>query len=204
MLSSNINQGYGRIDIGVTFRAVGLPRTRRRAIGSRRRVWHPSVTYGFVRSRQLDGTLFEGPRIGSYVLTAARVCAGWGTVSAKRWPRRKGDPWPPPEPPGLDDVARHNRWLGYFRARDLDEICPCLKQGLPVQIALPIHKGWRHPVNDYFCAINIKWLAQFQPGRLPLSQRRRNKTGRQWARIRAGKQIRHDFRQSAYQNVRRG
>ena len=43
-------------------------------------------------------------------------------------------------------------------------------------------KGWIRPVNDYFCTININRLAHFQPGGSPLSQRRRNKTGRQWAR----------------------
>jgi hypothetical protein len=104
----------------------------------------PEHKLGFIRQRQLDGTLFEGRRVGSYVLTALRVCVGWGMVSEKRWPRRKGDPWPPPEPPGLDDIARHNRWQGHFAARDLDEICTCLKRGLPVQLALPIHGGWSH------------------------------------------------------------
>jgi hypothetical protein len=144
MLSLKSNPDYGRVDIRVTFR-LGLPRTRRRKIGHRRRAWHPSLNYGFIRARQLDGTLFEGQRVGSYVLTAYRIGAGWGMVSAKRWPRRTGDPWPPPEPPGLDDIARHNRWLGHFAARDLDEICTCLKQRMPVQIALPIHRGWSQP-----------------------------------------------------------
>jgi hypothetical protein len=100
------------------------------------------VNYGFVRGRQLDGTLYEGPRVGSHVLTAHRILAGWGMVSAKRWPRRKGEQWPPPEPSKLDDIARHNRTLGHFALRDLDEIRTCLKQGVPVQVALPIHKGW--------------------------------------------------------------
>ena len=141
MLSLKSNPDYGRVDIRVTFR-VGLPRTRRRKIEDRHRPWIPSLNYGFIRARQLDGTLFQGPRKGSYVLTAARVCAGWGSVSAQRWPRHKGDPWPPPEPPGLDEIARHNRWLGYFSARNLNEICTCLDHGLSVQIALPIHSGW--------------------------------------------------------------
>jgi glycosyltransferase XagB len=43
-------------------------------------------------------------------------------------------------------------------------------------------KGWMRPVNDYFCDVSINKLAHFKPGGSPLSQRRRNKTGRQWAR----------------------
>jgi glycosyltransferase XagB len=65
-------------------------------------------------------------------------------------------------------------------------------------------KGWMRPVNDFFCTFNTKRLAYFQLGRAPLSQRRRNKTGQQWARMRAGKGLRPDFRQSSCQNVRRG
>jgi glycosyltransferase XagB len=64
-------------------------------------------------------------------------------------------------------------------------------------------KGWMRPVNGYFCNFNTNRLAHFQPGRSSLSQRRRNKTGRQSAKMAAGKELRPDFRQSTCQNVRR-
>lgn len=110
----------------------------------RKRPWTSSITYGFVRSRQLDGTLFEGPRIGTYIVSSARVLAGWGCVSEKRWPRlRRGiDFWPPLEPTGLDDIAKYNRQNGHWRARDLSEIKKYVVAGVPVQIVVPIHRGW--------------------------------------------------------------
>jgi hypothetical protein len=113
----------------------------------RRRAWQLSITYGFVRARQLDGTLFEGPKVGGYLVTHGRVLASWGRVSETRWPRpRKGSWWPPNEPPGLDEIAKHNRVTGHFRARDLSEIRRCIAQGVPVQLALPIYERWRSPV----------------------------------------------------------
>src|SRR6266478_2762034 len=49
--------------------------------GHKERPWRPyrpSRMYGFVRARQLDGTMEKGSRHGSYCLTAARVMMGWG------------------------------------------------------------------------------------------------------------------------------
>jgi hypothetical protein len=112
----------------------------------RKRVWQPSITYGFVRARQLDGTILERPRVGSPIITSGRVLAGWGMVSDSRWPQwRRGDLWPPIEPPGLDDIAKFNRQRGHFRARGFAEIRACLASGAPVQASLPIHNGWRSP-----------------------------------------------------------
>jgi hypothetical protein len=104
-----------------------------------------SITYTFVRGRQLDGTILERPRVGSHIITAGRVLAGWGTVSESRWPRRRGGLWPPIEPPGLDDIAKFNRRRGHFRARGFTEIQAFLARGVPVQASLPIHNGWRSP-----------------------------------------------------------
>jgi hypothetical protein len=110
----------------------------------RKRVWRSSTTYGFVRARQLDGTILEGPRVGTHIITSCRVRAGWGIVSERRWPRlRRGDMWPTIEPPGLDDIF--NRRRGHFRARNLTEIRACVAQGVPIQVSLPIHNGWRSP-----------------------------------------------------------
>jgi hypothetical protein len=113
----------------------------------RKRAWRRSITYGFVRQRQLDGTILEGPRVGSHIITAGRVIAGWGTISESRWPLRMGGVWPPIEPPGLDDIAKFNRRRGHFRARDFTEIRAFLALGVPVQASLPIHNGWRSPAS---------------------------------------------------------
>jgi hypothetical protein len=112
----------------------------------RKRTWQSSITYGFVRARQLEGTILERPGVGTHIITAGRVFAGWGIVSESRWPRRRrSNLWPPIEPPGLDDIAKFNRRRGYFRARDITEIRACLARGVPVQVSLPIHNGWRSP-----------------------------------------------------------
>ena len=109
----------------------------------RKRIWQPSTLYGFVRARQLEGTLNDSPRVGTHIVTTGRVLAGWGCVSEKRWPRlRKGDFWPPVEPPGLDEIAKYNRSLMHYRVRDLTEMKLCLERGLPVQFVVPIHAGW--------------------------------------------------------------
>ena len=77
-----------------------------------------------------------------------RVFAGWGCVSAKRWsyPKSRPLPWPQPEPPGLDRIARFNRSLGHFRARDVDDARRCIAQMLALPVCcLPIHAGWAKP-----------------------------------------------------------
>jgi hypothetical protein len=102
-----------------------------------------SKLYGFVRSRELEGTLDKGPALGCYVITAARIFAGWGHVPEMSWPDwRKGNPWPPAEPPGLDRIAKANRSLMHFRVRNLAEMRQCLAKGRPVQFVIPIHDGW--------------------------------------------------------------
>jgi hypothetical protein len=67
--------------------------------GYKRRPWRPfrpRLTYGFVRARQLDGTMEKGSRHGSHCLTAARVSMGWGMVAETRWPYPLGKvAWPP-------------------------------------------------------------------------------------------------------------
>ena len=109
----------------------------------RKRIWQSSTLYGFVRARQLEGTLNESPRVGTHIVTVGRVSASWGGVSEKRWPRwRKGDFWPPVEPPGLDEIAKYNRSLMHYRVRDLTEMKLCLEKGLSVQFVVPIHADW--------------------------------------------------------------
>ena len=109
----------------------------------RARGWQPSRLYSFVRARQLDGTIDQGPRVGVYVVTAARILGSWGRVSQRRWPNaRRGDPWPPIEPPGLDRIAKYNRSLLHYRVRDLAELRQCLAQSVPVVVAVPIDTRW--------------------------------------------------------------
>ena len=62
-------------------------------------------------------------------------------------------------------------------------------------------KGWMRPVNDYFCTVNINRLAHFKRGGSPLSQRRRNKTDRHSASVRARKELRPDFRRTLLQKT---
>ena len=114
---------------------------------NRPRVWQPSRIYGFVRARQLDGTLDKGPKLGSYVLTAMRVSAGWGWVSEKRWSYPKPVVWPPTEPEGLDRIARFNRTVAHFRVRTLFDARTLLAQRFPVQVSVPIHPDWRTAPN---------------------------------------------------------
>jgi hypothetical protein len=112
----------------------------------RARKWESSRLYSFVRARQLDGTIndYERPRVGVYVVTAARIYGSWGRVSQRRWPNwRRGDPWPPPiEPPELDRIAKHNRSLLHYRVRDLAELRQCLARSVPVRVAVPIDTRW--------------------------------------------------------------
>jgi hypothetical protein len=80
----------------------------------RKRFWQISRVYGFVRTRQLEGTLASGPKVGVFMINANRVMAGWGTVSEKRWPYPKNSKWPIAEPPGLDKIAKFNKIFAYF------------------------------------------------------------------------------------------
>jgi hypothetical protein len=116
------------------------------------RRWQMSVTYSFVRARQLDGTLSEGPKVGTYLITAERVYAGWGRVSEKRCPYpKRGAPWPPVVPDALDGVAKFNRAYLHYRVRGLDDLKRSLMNlhsplNFPL-ISIPIHPGWRAPDN---------------------------------------------------------
>jgi hypothetical protein len=108
------------------------------------RDWRISRYYGFVRSRQLDGTINEGPEVGVYLVTGCRISAGWGMVAESRWPYpRRDEPWPPvDEPPSLDAIAKYNRTFCHFRIRDLDELRVAISRHVPPIIGIPIHQGW--------------------------------------------------------------
>jgi hypothetical protein len=111
----------------------------------RRRDWRISRMYGFIRSRQLDGTLNQGPRVGTYVITAHRIHAGWGTVSETRFPYPKGKiiQWPPVEQEGLDEIAKYNKHFFHFLIRNLDDARRAISQRDVFLFSIPIHAGWR-------------------------------------------------------------
>jgi len=99
--------------------------------------------YNYVRSRELEGTLAQGPKPGVWFINAYRARAGWGNVPVSRFPYdASGVPWPPVEPPGLDQIAKFNRILFYQRLFCLDEIKILLCNMESVQISVPITKQW--------------------------------------------------------------
>jgi hypothetical protein len=114
----------------------------------RRREWRRSVLYGFIRSRQLDGTLSSEPSVGVWMSSANRVSDGWGWVSEWRCPGlKKRDPWPPVISSDLDNIAKFNRSFMHYRVRNLDELKRAVWQSAGVLIAIPLHPGWRSPAD---------------------------------------------------------
>jgi hypothetical protein len=86
----------------------------------------------------------KGSRYGSHCLTAARVMMGWGTVAEARWSYPAGKiAWPPPEPPGLDRIARFNRSFSHWKVRNLDDLRRALSSGGSCNFSVPITKQWR-------------------------------------------------------------
>jgi GNAT superfamily N-acetyltransferase len=89
-----------------------------------------------------------GPKQGVFIINSARVHAGWGTISETRWPYpKRGASWPPPEPPGLDQIARFNMIQSYFRVRDLEDARRRLAFGGPFLVSMSIHSGWAKAPN---------------------------------------------------------
>lgn len=101
-----------------------------------------SRQYIYVRSRQLEGTFSADPRVGTWVITAARISRGWGQPPESAWPYN-GDAaaWPPVEPAGVDGLAKANRITSYQRARDLEECRKVLAAGQLVVAAVEIVPG---------------------------------------------------------------
>ena len=103
----------------------------------------PSVLYGFVRSRQLEGTFPGDPETGVWPITAMRIFFGWGSILHDDWPLERPRPWPPPaEPPGLDDLAKQRRINHYFRVRTVEECKLTLAYCGPVLASFEISNEW--------------------------------------------------------------
>jgi hypothetical protein len=105
----------------------------------------PSVQYGFVRARQLEGTYPGEGTTGTWPITANRIWWGWGIPPESAWPydtRR----WPPVEPEGIDDLAHEYLGHRYQRVRSLNECKRVLAFHSPiVGISINITKSWRDP-----------------------------------------------------------
>lgn len=77
-----------------------------------------SVTYNYVRGRQLEGTYNSDPKIGYWPITSLRISRGWGAPLEERWPYSGGAAWwPPEEPPNIDQYAREHKIFAYQRVR---------------------------------------------------------------------------------------
>lgn len=102
-----------------------------------------SVTYNFVRARQLEGTFPGDASEGIWPITAQRVFRGWGAPEEQDWPCVTGvDQWPPPEPSGVDLKAKPNRSHHYQRVRSAIDCSLVLSRGGTFKAAFEITEQW--------------------------------------------------------------
>jgi hypothetical protein len=103
-----------------------------------------SRMYGYVRSRQLEGTFEDDASIGTFQITSLRISKGWGNPPEESWPYNgNAKDWPPTEePPGIDLLAKQNRIGVYQRARSLKECKIVLDKEVLVSTTLSINKEW--------------------------------------------------------------
>jgi GNAT superfamily N-acetyltransferase len=108
-----------------------------------------SVQYGFVRSRQLEGTFPGNPETGVWPITFNRIYWGWGLPPEAAWPYQRVDGriiWPPSdEPPGIDVLAHQNLGGLYQRVRSLYECKLVLAYHSPLLAVLDITDKWHDP-----------------------------------------------------------
>jgi GNAT superfamily N-acetyltransferase len=103
-----------------------------------------NLIYLFIRGRQLEGTISEGPKIGVWPITAGRVRKGWGSPPNTAWTHDPSDPWPPKEPDNIDHdlIARKNRLLAYQRVRTCNECKVAIALMNGVLFAGEITRSW--------------------------------------------------------------
>ncbi len=58
--------------------------------------------YLFIRCRQLEGTISEGPKTGCWPITLMRVDKGWGSPPEAAWTYDPSESWPPKEPDNIE------------------------------------------------------------------------------------------------------
>ena len=103
-----------------------------------------SLTYGYVRSRQMEGSYNCDPSIGAWPITYSRVMRGYGNIDESVWPYdTDGTSWPPNEPPNVDMLAKKNRIFAYQRIKNLDECKLLIYYYGGVNIAVEITGLWR-------------------------------------------------------------
>ena len=109
-----------------------------------------SVMYGYVRSRQLEGTYNDDPTIGCWPITALRIDRGWGNPGEERWPYNgSAESWPPKEPSDIDKYAKESRIFAYQRVRSVSECKEAmfrLKAG-GILVSVDITKSWFNAIN---------------------------------------------------------
>ena len=107
-----------------------------------------SVLYGYVRSRQLEGTYNDDPKVGCWPITSLRVSRGWGDPDEERWPYDgSGKSWPPKEPAHIDHYAKANRIFAYKRILSIDECKRALFSHYPVTVTVDITEAWFNTKN---------------------------------------------------------
>jgi len=88
-----------------------------------------SIQYNFVRSRQLEGTYPGDQSVGTWGISYNRTLFGWGRIEADRWEvGSTTEDFNTPEPPGLDQIAKHNRIPFYQRIRSASDASAALVQ----------------------------------------------------------------------------
>lgn len=103
-----------------------------------------SVLYNYVRSRQLEGTYPGSGSTGVWPISALRIAYGWGSPDEADWPYEAiQHSWPPPEPPGLDKLAKKHRIRAYQRVNSLRNIKRVMAvHGIPVSVSIQITDQW--------------------------------------------------------------
>jgi GNAT superfamily N-acetyltransferase len=114
-----------------------------------------SIMYNFVRGRQLEGTFPGNATTGNWIISSARIARGWGMPPEEAWPYDGNvAPWPPSEPPGIDDIAKQCRASLYQRVKTLNE-CKAVIAKMQAGVLLSVE-------------ITDRWYTAPQ-GKIPLS-----------------------------------
>lgn len=102
-----------------------------------------SSIYGFIRSRQLEGTFPGDRKRGVWGITSKRIARGWGMVLESDWPHpTQFDSWPPSEPSDLDSKAKKHRILSYQRITDSYEAKIAIASRGGVGASFPVTEQW--------------------------------------------------------------
>ncbi len=82
----------------------------------------PSIRYGYVRGRLLEGSIPGDPGVGSWMITHGRILFGWGMVTEPEYPSNvlKAEYFAP-VPPEMDRIAKRRRIQHYQRVRNSRE-----------------------------------------------------------------------------------